>query len=145
MKKTFDCQADYGGKLKAFSRSMCGRRIANIVICHHLCSEHRLRDIINFLPASTFAINKEGMVIALNRAIEALTGFSSRDITGKGNYEYSLALCGERRPMLLDRILYPAVKIKEPYVASADEKDTLLAELEICRKLNIRSFLTSQE
>ena len=53
-------------------------------------SERRLADIINFLPDATFVINKEGTVIAWNRAIEKMTGIKAEDILGKDNYEYSL-------------------------------------------------------
>ena len=40
-------------------------------------SERRMADIINFLPDATFVVNKEGMVIAWNRAIEKLTGIKA--------------------------------------------------------------------
>ena len=37
-------------------------------------SEHQLHDIIEFLPDATFAIDREGRIIAWNRAIEEMTG-----------------------------------------------------------------------
>ena len=46
-------------------------------------SERRLTDIIDFLPDATFVIDKEGRVIAWNRAIEAMTGIRAKDILGK--------------------------------------------------------------
>ena len=72
-------------------------------------SEQRLADIINFLPDATFVIDKEGVVIAWNHSIEALTGVKATDILGKGNYEYSLPFYSERRPILIDLVLksYP--------------------------------------
>ena len=51
-------------------------------------SEHRLADIINFLPDATFAIDTEGHVISWNRAIEEITGIPAREMLGKGDYEY---------------------------------------------------------
>ncbi|HQK80101.1 MAG TPA: PAS domain S-box protein [Syntrophales bacterium] len=41
-------------------------------------SEQRLADIIEFLPDATFAIDREGIVIACNRAMEEMTGIKDR-------------------------------------------------------------------
>lgn len=68
-------------------------------------SERRLKDIIDFLPDATFVINKNGIVIAWNRAIEKLTGINAKQILGKDNYEYALPFYGERRPILIDLVL----------------------------------------
>lgn len=65
-------------------------------------SQRRLADIINFLPDATFAIDMNGRVIIWNRAAEEITGVKSQDILGKGNYEYSFAFYGYRRPILID-------------------------------------------
>ena len=67
-------------------------------------SEQRLSDIINFLPDATFAIDREGRVIAWNYSIEEMTGVAAREILGKGNYEYSIPFYSERRPILIDLI-----------------------------------------
>ncbi len=40
-------------------------------------SERRLANIIDFLPDATFVIDKEGRVIAWNRAIEKMTGLKA--------------------------------------------------------------------
>ena len=53
-------------------------------------SEQRLSDIIEFLPDATFVVDRAGRVTAWNRAIEELTGISSADMIGKGDYEYAL-------------------------------------------------------
>jgi signal transduction histidine kinase/CheY-like chemotaxis protein len=65
-------------------------------------SERRLADIIEFLPDATFVVDKNGKVIAWNRAIEKMTGVEAELILGKGDYEYSLPFYGERRPTLID-------------------------------------------
>ncbi len=67
-------------------------------------SERRLADIINFLPDATFAIDKNGQVIAWNRAIEEMTGIPAEAILGKGEYEYSLPFYRVRRKMLIDLV-----------------------------------------
>jgi PAS domain S-box-containing protein len=65
-------------------------------------SERRLANIIDFLPDATFVIDKDGRVIAWNRAIEKMTGLKAEEILGKGDYEYALPFYGEPRPMLID-------------------------------------------
>ena len=65
-------------------------------------SERRLADIINFLPDATFVINKDGRVIAWNRAVERMTGIKSEQMVGKGDYEYALPFYGEKKPILID-------------------------------------------
>lgn len=85
-------------------------------------SEQQLNDIIEFLPDATFAVDREGFVIAWNRAMEDLTGIKKADIFKSGNYEYAIPFYGEKRPMLIDLALnedpaiesyYPDLK-KEP-------------------------------
>ncbi|WP_321507416.1 PAS domain S-box protein [uncultured Methanoregula sp.] len=68
-------------------------------------SEQKLQDIIEFLPDAVFAINREGKVIAWNRAVEEMTGKQKAEMLGRSNFEYSLAFYGERRPMLAGLIL----------------------------------------
>ena len=49
-----------------------------------LHAEHRLTEIINFLPEPTFAIDTRGTVIIWNTAIEKFTGISRAQILGTG-------------------------------------------------------------
>ncbi|HVP95482.1 MAG TPA: response regulator [Methanoregulaceae archaeon] len=74
-------------------------------------SIRRLNDIINFLPDATFAVDREGRVVAWNRAMEALTGIPPQDMLGKEDQEYSLAFYHERRPHLIDLIFAPPEEI----------------------------------
>ncbi len=78
-------------------------------------SERRLADIINFLPDATFVINRGGVVIAWNRAIEKITGIKAAYILGKGNYEYALPFYKVRRPMLIDLVLKPDATLEKEY------------------------------
>jgi len=80
-------------------------------------SQQQLARIINFLPYATFVVDMEGKVIAWNRAIEQMTGVKAADILGKGNYEYALPFCGERRPILIDLALQPQPEIEQRYAA----------------------------
>ena len=96
-------------------------------------SEKRLADIINFLPDATLAINREGVIIAWNRAIEEMTGISAEMMLGKGNYEYALPFYGERRPILIDLIFEPDEVIKQKYSHIVRKKDVLLADTTLPR------------
>jgi len=78
-------------------------------------SERRLADIINFLPDATFVINRDGVLIAWNRAIEMITGVKAAQVLGKGNYEYSLLFFNVRRPMLIDLVLHPDLSLENYY------------------------------
>ena len=62
-------------------------------------------DIIRDLPDPTFVIDKNGVVIAWNRAMEEFTGVPASDMIGRGDYEYALPFYGERRPILIDLAL----------------------------------------
>ncbi|MFA4861000.1 PAS domain S-box protein [Methanoregula sp.] len=109
-------------------RQAVGKRRAE---CDLRTSEKRLFDIINFLPDPTFAINREGQVIAWNRAMEGLSGVSSTDILGKGDYEYSIPFYGHRRPILIDLISASEEHIMEHYSGIIREKDVLIAETDL--------------
>ncbi len=91
-------------------------------------SEQRLSEIIDFLPDATFAIDREGKVIAWNRAIQELFGVPSNAMLGKGNYEYSLPIYGVRRPMLIDLIAASEQEMKQNYHTIKREGKVLMAE-----------------
>jgi signal transduction histidine kinase/ActR/RegA family two-component response regulator len=78
-------------------------------------SERRLANIIDFLPDATFVIDKEGRVIAWNRAIEKMTDLKAGKILGKGDYEYALPFYGEPRPMLIDMANKPDPTLNARY------------------------------
>ena len=89
-------------------------------------SRQQLSDIIDFLPDATFVIDKEGKVIAWNRAIEEMTGIRAADMLGKGNYEYALPFYGERRPILIDLVLESRPEIEQKY-AAVEKADRAIA------------------
>ncbi|MFC1825891.1 transporter substrate-binding domain-containing protein, partial [Thermodesulfobacteriota bacterium] len=91
-------------------------------------SEQRLAQIINFLPDATFVIDRQSKVIAWNKAIEELTGISTDDILGKGNYEYSLPFRGERHPLLIDLVFRRDEEVEKRYLKFRKEGEVLFAE-----------------
>ncbi len=91
-------------------------------------SEQLRADIIDFFPDATFVIDKDGRVIAWNRAIEVLTGVKAEKILGKGDHEYSLPFYGERRPMLIDQALEPIEERFKDYLMIRREGGAIVAE-----------------
>jgi PAS domain S-box-containing protein len=94
-------------------------------------SEKRLTDIINFLPDATFAIDREGRVIAWNRAIEELTGIPAAEMLGKGDHEYAIPFYGHRRPILIDLIFEPDELVEKNYAGIRRENKVLTAETDL--------------
>jgi PAS domain S-box-containing protein len=92
-------------------------------------SEHRLNDIINFLPDATFVIDLDGRVIAWNKAIEEMTGVRADAMLGKGNFEYALPFYKARRPILINLVLEPDNETAKKYTGGIHrEGDLLIAE-----------------
>ncbi len=94
-------------------------------------SEKRLADIIDFLPDATFAINREGIIIAWNRAIEEMTGCPATAMLGKGDYEYAIPFYGKRRPILIDLVLMPVDEVARFYTNIQREGNSLTAETDL--------------
>ncbi|MGO9121020.1 MAG: PAS domain S-box protein [Desulfomonilaceae bacterium] len=94
-------------------------------------SEQQLSQIINFQPDATCAIDREGRVIAWNRAMEDMTGVPAQEMIGKGNYEYALPFYGTRRPVLVDLVLVRNEEILKNYSILEDGEGILTAETEI--------------
>lgn len=94
-------------------------------------SEQQLNDIIEFLPDATFAIDREGRVIAWNRAIEELTGKKKGEMLSRGNFEYSLAFYPDRRPMIAGLLIRNEINIKEKYPSIRLESGNLASEIHL--------------
>ncbi len=91
-------------------------------------SEHRLSQIVEFLPDAALVIDKEGKVVAWNRAMEDLTGVQSEAIIGKGDFEYAIPFFGERRPILIDLALQPRPEFEGKYTGISWKGDILVGE-----------------
>lgn len=99
--------------------------------CSLIDSEKYIADIIHFLPDATFAIDHTGHVIAWNRAIEEMTGILSRDMLGKGEYEYAIPFYGFRRPSLIDMIDASDETIAHYYSHNYRTEHSLTAETDL--------------
>lgn len=91
-------------------------------------SQRLLSEIIEFLPDATLVIDKDGKVIAWNRAIEGMTGVKAEKILGKGNYEYALPFYGDKRPILIDLALHPNPEMEKKYTAIQRQGDKIFGE-----------------
>jgi PAS domain S-box-containing protein len=101
-------QRDSDGRLIGFQGSIRDITEREKVEQEMRDANKRLNDMIEFLPDATFMIDRQGKVIAWNKAIEIMTGYSKQDMLGKGDYEYAIPFYGERRPILIDYALLPA-------------------------------------
>ncbi|MGB7787608.1 PAS domain S-box protein [Methanoregula sp.] len=89
----------------------------------------QMSGVIYNLPDATFAIDREGKVIAWNRAIEELTGVKAMEILGQGNYAYAVPFYGNRRPMLVDLVFSEDRKIEGwDYTGIERSRNSLSAE-----------------
>jgi PAS domain S-box-containing protein len=91
-------------------------------------SQRLLSEIIEFLPDATLVIDKNGKIIAWNRAMEGMTGIKAEKMLGKGNYEYALPFYGERRPLLIDFALHPNPEMEKHYTAIQRQGDKIFGE-----------------
>jgi PAS domain S-box-containing protein len=112
-------------RVAVFARDITKRKLAEVALRN---SERRLADIINFLPDATFAIDREGRVLAWNQAIEEMTGVRADEILGEGNCEYGIPFYGERRPLLADLLLKPDQAHQGQYTVIERHQDSLVAE-----------------
>ena len=91
-------------------------------------SEQRLANIIDFLPDATFAVDREGKVIAWNRAIENMTGIAKDEMLNRGSYAYAVPFYEELRPILIDLVFQDQKEIESKYTNILRKGDQIIAE-----------------
>lgn len=91
-------------------------------------AHRQLLDIVEFLPDATFVIDRDGKVVAWNRAMEEMTNVHKDAVLGKGSYEYSMAFYGKRCPMLIDAVYGDISKTSGHYDYLEKNGVTLFAE-----------------
>lgn len=85
-------------------------------------------DIIDFLPDATFAIDREGRVIAWNRAMEEMTGVCKEDMLGRDGYAYAVPFYGVQRPILIDLIFLENSGFEPKYEYTERKESTIYGE-----------------
>ncbi len=106
-----------------------------------ILDHRRLADIINFLPDATFVIDREGTIVAWNKAIESMTGIAAKEMLGKADLEYAVPFYGEKVPILIDLALRPHEPISDRYAFVERDNDTLIAEAHIPSLRNESAYL----
>ncbi|OPL16424.1 MAG: hypothetical protein AVO39_06120 [delta proteobacterium MLS_D] len=91
-------------------------------------SRGELEGIIEFLPDAVLVVDRDGRVIAWNRAMEIMTGVRAEDMTGRGDYDYAVPFFGSRAPMLADAALHSELEDKTFYSAIQRRGDILYGE-----------------
>jgi CheY-like chemotaxis protein len=71
-----------------------------------------ISDMISFSLDPSFAIDREGKVVAWNAAMEQLTDTMAGDILGKGDYLYAVPFYGNKRKMLVNLVFEPDEELK---------------------------------
>ena len=93
---------------------------------------HQSKMIINHLPDPTFVISTDGYLIAWNRAIEKVTGYSEQEMLSIKLRDCSQRIFGIPRLSLADHIFNPDSRIQEWYENIIHEEDTITAETIVC-------------
>ncbi|WP_295449412.1 diguanylate cyclase [uncultured Thiodictyon sp.] len=91
-------------------------------------ARENLKDIIDFLPDATFAIDREKRVIIWNKAIETMTGIAATQMIGKGGYAYTIPFYGEARQSLTDLVFLDHQEIESRYSHVRRDGRSLSAE-----------------
>lgn len=89
---------------RAMERSSLGRAIST--------TQRIIADMINFTSDPSFAVDREGKVVAWNDSMEQLTDIPGHAIMGKGDYIYSEPFFGMRKKMLVNLVFESDEEIK---------------------------------
>jgi PAS domain S-box-containing protein len=70
-------------------------------------SQALMKNLLDFLPDPTIAMDMDGTLIMWNRATEEMTGVPAARVMGTGDYEYTIPFFGEKRPLIADLLRRP--------------------------------------
>jgi len=105
---------------QAVERRSMGRAIGT--------SERLLAETIGFFSEPAYALDREGKVIAWNRAMAEFTGIDAKNMLGKGEGKYSVPLFGHKAPMLTDMIFDDeSTIVKNGYTIISKDQDSVTA------------------
>lgn len=91
-------------------------------------SERLLAETISFFSEPAFALDREGKVIAWNRAMAEFTGVAPKNLLGKGDGKYSVPVFGHKALMLTDMVFDDEDTItKNGYTILNKERDSVSA------------------
>ena len=105
---------------QAVERRSMGRAIGT--------SERLLAETIAFFSEPSYALDREGKVIAWNRAMAEFTGIDAKNMLGKGEGKYSVPFFGHKAAMLTDMIFDDETIItKNGYTIISKKQDSVAA------------------
>lgn len=92
-----------------------------------------LAEEIDQVQYPIFAIDKNGIVIAWNRAVSDLTGVPQNEILGKGGHAYAVPFYGRPRPMVVDYVILPPDAVLNTELPDVTrDGDTFVGNPELC-------------
>jgi len=121
-----------------------GRDVTDVVERERALREdlERYASVVHFLPDPALAIDREGRVVAWNRAMEDLTGVPADEMLGKGDHAYAVPFYGERRPILIDLVGVREDELPDQlYTNLKMENGSLSAETTLTRIRNEKRVL----
>lgn len=121
-----------------------GRDITEIVEMEEALSQEHQQyfTLIRLLPDPVLAIDRNGVVVAWNQAMEELTGICAGEIIGKGDHAYAIPFYGERRPILIDLVVNQNESVLDrAYSVVLRENGTLAGETILSRIRGERKVL----
>lgn len=89
---------------RAMERSSLGRALTT--------TQRIIADMISFSSDPSFAIDRNGKVVAWNDSLEQLTNIPAQVIMGKGDYTYAEPFFGTRKKMLVNLVFESDEEIK---------------------------------
>jgi DNA-binding response OmpR family regulator len=89
---------------RAMERSSLGRALGT--------TQRIIADMINFTSDPSFAVDRDGKVVAWNDSMEQLTDVPAHAMMGKGDYIYSEPFFGTRKKMLINLVFESDEEIK---------------------------------
>jgi DNA-binding response OmpR family regulator/Flp pilus assembly protein TadD len=105
---------------QAVERRSMGRAIGT--------SERLLSETISFFSEPAYALDREGKVIAWNRAMADYTGIEAKNMLGKGEGKYSVPFFGHKASMLTDMVFDDeTLIIKNGYTIISKEPGSVCA------------------
>jgi len=91
-------------------------------------SERLLAETISFFSEPAFALDREGRVIAWNRAMAEFTGIEPKNMLGKGEGKYSVPFFGHKASMLSDMVFDDDITITNSgYTIISKDQDSVSA------------------
>ncbi|CAK8723343.1 hypothetical protein GMJAKD_12640 [Candidatus Electrothrix aarhusensis] len=90
--------------------------------------EYLLSSIIEFFPEAVLIIDRQGVVLAWNKAMEQLTGVPAEEMLGKGDYAYAVPFYGKPKPILINYAGRPTLELSSLYGNIYVDGDKITAE-----------------